>query len=589
MKKTIKFSLFLVFIFSLLFLYSCPDSSTDMTAINISFGTDSIQGKAAVSIGDLVHIIKLSGPTGTQIHTITGAGSFKAVVVPGLWKIDVEGYLGVELYSEGSESIEVEAGRTSNVSIHMDVVWTGLAGGGGGGTGGTVITTVSLSVGFDSGTDPAKGFNDALPSTLSLGYEATLTNNINSALKEGIYIDPGTGKASKQVSPGNYSLTVRAKINGWDYAESYPASFTIAAGETRNISITMHRLPNAIVLSIYKGAFFFDPVPDGYSPPPSKTIDVFSFGVNTPNSMTVAFLNLADFNVTPATLTGFIQDGTGVSFTIEPDPSLPVGTYTDTVEIKSGAAILASFDVSFSVMADVTVTFNTNGGSTVTPITIPYGDTIPISPLSTTSAGGATLNRFRGWYKDDVTFADEFIFDNPGIGTPVTADITLYADWGYRPGDTGPGDGKIFYRDDSGFILPSPFFGGYYLEAAPNNLATLAWASPGNEGIAIGGTSDVLGSGMQNTSTILGIDSAAPAASACDTYTNNGQTDWFLPSLFELKLLYDNKAIVGILNYSYWSSWEAGPGSAWAYNFSSGDPIEILKGNMAYVRAIRAF
>ena len=66
------------------------------------------------------------------------------------------------------------------------------------------------------------------------------------------------------------------------------------------------------------------------------------------------------------------------------------------------------------------VNFNSNGGSTVTAISGNFGTTItaPIAPTKT----GYT---FGGWFKDDSTFAEEWIFAT----STVDGNRTLYAKW----------------------------------------------------------------------------------------------------------------------------------------------------------------
>ena len=64
-----------------------------------------------------------------------------------------------------------------------------------------------------------------------------------------------------------------------------------------------------------------------------------------------------------------------------------------------------------------TVTFNTNGGSSVTAQNVESGKTI--TSVTTTKAGCA----FAGWYKDS-SFTQAF-----NVNTPVTGTLTLYAKW----------------------------------------------------------------------------------------------------------------------------------------------------------------
>jgi len=67
-----------------------------------------------------------------------------------------------------------------------------------------------------------------------------------------------------------------------------------------------------------------------------------------------------------------------------------------------------------------TVTFNSNGGSSVSSMIKTDGSKItkPTDPTKTNYS-------FEGWYTDNTTFADEWNFAN-GV---VTSDITLYAKW----------------------------------------------------------------------------------------------------------------------------------------------------------------
>ena len=134
----------LIFAFS---LAACSGGSageeTAIISISLSVGSpaDETPAKAAVSLDQLRHVIRLSGPAETQSYTIAGSGTVNASVQPGLWYIDVKGYLEDELYSVGSASADVKARKTTNVSIEMTVVWSesGSKSGGGGGGGGSGV------------------------------------------------------------------------------------------------------------------------------------------------------------------------------------------------------------------------------------------------------------------------------------------------------------------------------------------------------------------------------------------------------------------------------------------------------------------
>ena len=138
MKNRIKIIILPLMIFSLIIFSACSSPSCGDTAtISISFNNDSATDKAAVNIDQLRHVITLTGPTGTQTLSITGSGTAKASVVAGTWQIEVEAFLGSDLYAEGSTTANVKAGRNTNVTVFMNVVWTPPGGGGGGGGGRT--------------------------------------------------------------------------------------------------------------------------------------------------------------------------------------------------------------------------------------------------------------------------------------------------------------------------------------------------------------------------------------------------------------------------------------------------------------------
>jgi hypothetical protein len=172
----------------------------------------------------------------------------------------------------------------------------------------------------------------------------------------------------------------------------------------------------------------------------------------------------------------------------------------------------------------------------------------------------------------------------------------LYADWGYRLGDTGPGGGKIFYRLEVGFTFyanatDTTGTTAYYLEAAPTDMGSmLAWASGGYTTTDIPGTGSAIGTGRKTTDIILATDAAAPAANDCYNYANNGKTDWFLPSKDEMNELYGNMSYVGNMGTNvHWSSSQNNSSTAWARSFTSDAFYANNKASTYSVRAIRAF
>lgn len=143
--------------------------------------------------------------------------------------------------------------------------------------------------------------------------------------------------------------------------------------------------------------------------------------------------------------------------------------------------------------------------------------------------------------------------------------------------------GIIFYLDGKG--------GG--LVAAPHDLdSEVNW---GGNGKKIGWTSNAVGTGAANTVRIVKkLGSGTYAAKLCDDLVLNGYDDWFLPSLDELDLMYENlhrKGLGGFVSSYYWSSSEVSSFYAWYQDFGDGSQKGFGYGkfNSRYVRAVRAF
>lgn len=111
---------------------------------------------------------------------------------------------------------------------------------------------------------------------------------------------------------------------------------------------------------------------------------------------------------------------------------------------------------------------------------------------------------------------------------------------------------------------------------------------------------DGVGAGKVNTAIIIanqGFGDGAPyAARICNEYsvTVGGvyYGDWYLPSKYELNLLYLQKVVLGIFAENfYWSSIETNDSyGAWSQHFGNGYQYYYLnKFNTSYVRAIRSF
>ena len=146
------------------------------------------------------------------------------------------------------------------------------------------------------------------------------------------------------------------------------------------------------------------------------------------------------------------------------------------------------------------------------------------------------------------------------------------------------GGGIIFWLDASK---------QHGLIAATTDQSTLIEWYYGNN--LTGATLDGVYAGKANTRIIVAFQGAGSyAAKLCDDYAvtvnNEYYDDWYLPSKYELNLLYNQKAIVGGFDPDwYWSSTEANQYFAWGQYFGNGLQDGPYKFKQYHVRAVRAF
>jgi len=102
---------------------------------------------------------------------------------------------------------------------------------------------------------------------------------------------------------------------------------------------------------------------------------------------------------------------------------------------------------------------------------------------------------------------------------------------------------------------------------------------------------DGINSGAINNERIINMQGVGTyAAQVVAAYQGGGFGDWYLPSKYELNLLYQQQAIVGGFSTSaYWSSTESGSSMAWSRYFNTGSQAAYSKSLSFSVRAIRAF
>ena len=144
--------------------------------------------------------------------------------------------------------------------------------------------------------------------------------------------------------------------------------------------------------------------------------------------------------------------------------------------------------------------------------------------------------------------------------------------------------GIIFYLDGTG---------EHGLVCASADQGVYAWGCNGTD---ISGTSTAFGTGAANTAAILaGCSESNTAAKICDNLVLNLYSDWFLSSLEELRLMYNNLHVHGLGSFagSYLSSSQYNVGYAYIKQFLNGYDSYTNKyifGGYDYkTRAVRAF
>lgn len=119
---------------------------------------------------------------------------------------------------------------------------------------------------------------------------------------------------------------------------------------------------------------------------------------------------------------------------------------------------------------------------------------------------------------------------------------------------------------------------------------------------AIGTSAQSSWDGLSNSNSIVGqAGHTSSAAKLCLDLVSGGQSDWYLPSIQELYMLWNNYYTVTralsqisgatqLSNSVYWSSSESSVNIAWFFNFCYGYASDDIYKYVTYcVRAVRAF
>ena len=175
------------------------------------------------------------------------------------------------------------------------------------------------------------------------------------------------------------------------------------------------------------------------------------------------------------------------------------------------------------------------------------------------------------------------------------SDVGVIADELCKIGMRGPGGGHIFFVDYN-----DQYTGFDYLEAAPSSCegTAMAWSSDTTYSlVAVNGwAARAVGAGKANSAAMIASGATSyegdttGAAFFAEGSTCGTQTDWFLGSIGEMKLMYDNlQGVGGFSTGYYWSSSEFDDFNAWAQSFGTGVQDGYYKSYTPHVRPVRAF
>ena len=312
----------------------------------------------------------------------------------------------------------------------------------------------------------------------------------------------------------------------------------------------------------------------------------------------------------------FTQPGTAGVATSYLITAVPVGGGT-TVTTTGSASPIAITGLLSNTSYTYTVTANNSYGqqvsaatSSILSTTIPEAPTITSLDVMTGSlqinatvggTGGAAttysiVSSPATTTKTTSTFP--YVFTGLTNGTSYTFTITATNSNGsasgvtsssaspvlaYAIGATGPGGGKVFY--DAGSYLSW----GRFLEAAPSDTGGgRLWGYPYTQGAGLNLPS-TLGSGYANTVALANAGSGV--ASAALAYNGGGLTDWFMPDISMVNILYSLKSTIGNFGDGwYLSSTYAGGDRQRMQYFGNGYNNSLfISDTTGSVRAVRAF
>jgi hypothetical protein len=241
--------------------------------------------------------------------------------------------------------------------------------------------------------------------------------------------------------------------------------------------------------------------------------------------------------------------------------SVPYALHAKTAESFTGTITETDPTFTSSEAANITATDITN-----------------LSNLSGTNTGDQDGSETKVTAGTNVTVTGSGTIESPYVVNATGGGTTLAIGNSY-------GGGIIFWLDASGQHG--------LIAAAADQSTGIQWYN--GSFTTTGATLDAVYAGMSNTNKIItNQGTGSYAAQVCADYSvivnNEYYDDWYLPSKYELYLLYLQKtAVGGFASADYWSSAEDTNGFAWTQSFVTGSQSLNGKDDAFYVRAVRAF
>lgn len=203
---------------------------------------------------------------------------------------------------------------------------------------------------------------------------------------------------------------------------------------------------------------------------------------------------------------------------------------------------------------------------------------------------------------------DNFTSDGSGLGSFVSTmsgltPFTTYYCRSYATTSEGTSYGSVFsfktvvsklyigmeYKGGKLFYL-NPTGGGGLIVTTYDLSSSCSW---GCTGVNISGATNTgIGGGIANSQAIVNACTGESAAKLCEDLVYGTYSDWFLPSMDELAIMYKNVKISDLEKFSsgyYWSSNQKDANTAYRYGFLGGNSGEADKSTKHFVRAIRKF